>query len=86
MGRLTFLLIILTMATYTNAQTKTKAKISKSSTVCSDDCQAKNKKGGLTCKLTTPELRERKATVIASLKKQMMEKKELKNGFVFREF
>jgi hypothetical protein len=32
----------------------------------------------LTCKLTTPELQQRKATVIASLKKQVIERKELK--------
>lgn len=72
------------MATLTNTQTKTQAKTSNSSTVCSDDCEAKNKKGELTCKLTTPELRERKATVIASLKKQMLEKKELKDGFAYK--
>ena len=38
----------------------------------------------LTCKLTTPELRERKATVIAHLKKQILLTKELKNGFAYR--
>jgi hypothetical protein len=70
------------MATFANAQTKTKT--SKSSSVCSDDCGAQNKKGDLTCKLTTPELRERKAIVIASLKKQMIAKKELKNGFAYK--
>ena len=72
------------MATFANAQTKTKAKTSKSSIVCTDDCEATNKKGKLACKLTTPELRERKTTVIASLKKQLLEKKELKNGFAYK--
>jgi hypothetical protein len=38
----------------------------------------------LTCKLTTPELRQRKATVIASLKSQMTDKKELKNGYSYK--
>jgi hypothetical protein len=38
----------------------------------------------LTCKLTTPELRERKATVIATLKKQILLTKELRNGFAYR--
>ena len=38
----------------------------------------------MACKLTTPELRKRKETVIASLKKQVIEKKELANGFSFR--
>ncbi|HXL55575.1 MAG TPA: hypothetical protein VN958_04910 [Chitinophagaceae bacterium] len=76
------LLIILSMATIANAQTK--AKTSTSSVICTDDCEAKNKKNKLTCKLTTPELRERKATVIASLKKQILETKELKNGFAYK--
>lgn len=53
-------------------------------TVCSDDCTAKNKTGQMSCKLTTPELRERKETVIASLKQQIIEKKELENGFAFK--
>ena len=38
----------------------------------------------LTCKLTTPELKERKATVIGNLKKQMLLTKELRNGFAYR--
>ena len=36
------------------------------------------------CKLTTPELQERKATVLASLRNKMLEKKELINGYAFR--
>jgi hypothetical protein len=46
--------------------------------------EAKNKKGELTCKLTTPELRQRKESVIKSLKKQILTKKELKNGYSYR--
>jgi hypothetical protein len=38
----------------------------------------------LSCKLTTPELRKRKETVIASLKKQIIEKKELLNGYSYQ--
>jgi hypothetical protein len=72
------------MATFANAQTKTKAVSSKSSTVCSDDCEAENKKNALTCKLTTPELRQRKETVIKSLKSQILTKKELKNGYSYK--
>ncbi|HEV8506769.1 MAG TPA: hypothetical protein VGQ53_15265 [Chitinophagaceae bacterium] len=45
---------------------------------------AKNRTKELTCKLTTPEVRERKATVIASLKRQILLTKELKNGFAYR--
>jgi hypothetical protein len=80
MKHLAFLILALTMTTFTNAQNKR----SKSSTVCSDDCEAKNKKGALTCKLTSPELQQRKATTITNLKKQMLGKKELKNGFAYK--
>jgi len=44
----------------------------------------KKMKNKFACKLTTPELRERKATIIASLKKQMLKKKDLKNGFAYK--
>lgn len=60
---------------------------------CGDDCKnckkkeaVDNKTGSkqLACKLTSPELRERKATVIASLKKQVLDKKELDNGYSYK--
>ena len=35
----------------------------------------------ITCKLTTPELQKRKATVIAELKALILDKKELSNGY-----
>ena len=38
----------------------------------------------LSCKLTSPELRKRKETVIASLKKQVLERKELPNGYAYK--
>ena len=38
---------------------------------CNESCIANNRSTEMTCKLTTPELRERKETVIASLKQQM---------------
>lgn len=41
-------------------------------------------KNKISCKLTTPELRQRKATVIASLKEMVLEKQELANGFRYR--
>jgi hypothetical protein len=37
-----------------------------------------------TCKLTPPELRERKEQVILLLKKQVFEKKELPDGYSYR--
>ena len=36
------------------------------------------------CKLSSPELQKRKATVIASIKKLIKEKKELSNGYSYR--
>jgi len=56
----------------------------KTASVCSDDCNAKSKTGELSCKLTTPELQKRKETVLASLKSQVIEKKELKDGYAFK--
>lgn len=38
----------------------------------------------LVCKLTPKELQARKATVLESLRKQVIEKKELDNGFAYR--
>lgn len=38
----------------------------------------------IACKLTTPELRERKETVLASLKSQVQEKRELADGYAFK--
>lgn len=40
--------------------------------------------GRLSCKLTSPELQKRKQTVIAALKQQIIEKRELPNGFAFK--
>lgn len=41
-------------------------------------------KAKLSCKLTTPELQQHKATVVAELKKLMLEKVELDNGFRYK--
>ncbi len=38
----------------------------------------------VSCKLTSPELQKRKETVLASLKRQIIEKKELPNGYAFK--
>lgn len=48
-----------------------------------EDC-CKKPTGELSCKLTTPELQKRKATVLESLRKQILEKKELPNGYAFK--
>ena len=38
----------------------------------------------VTCKLTTPELQKRKATVIADLKSLVLERKELEDGYSYK--
>jgi hypothetical protein len=38
----------------------------------------------VTCKLTTPELQKRKATVIAELKALVLERKELSDGYLYK--
>jgi hypothetical protein len=59
-----------------NSQTKTS---------CNDDaCCKKSNQTAFVCKLTSPELRKRKATVLASLKNKVVEKKELENGFAYK--
>ncbi len=51
--------------------------------IVKDDC-CKKTRGELSCKLMTAELQERKETVLASLGKQVIEKKELENGYAFK--
>src|ERR1700712_647241 len=78
--KLIFLPAILVMAALTPLAAQKKA-------ACADDCCKKAvtvKQTTLKCKLTTPELRERKNTVIASLKKQVQEKRELANGYAYK--
>lgn len=38
----------------------------------------------LSCSLTFPQLRERKQTVIASLKEKVLSRKELSNGYTYQ--
>jgi hypothetical protein len=81
--------ILITLTAFTilscNDTKDTKMKTDdKATSVCSGDCKAKSKTGDLSCKLTTPELQKRKETVLASLKTQMIEKKELKDGYAFK--
>lgn len=38
----------------------------------------------MSCKLTTPELQKRKATVIAELKALILERKELADGYAYK--
>jgi hypothetical protein len=50
---------------------------------CCDHDQAPGKQV-MACKLSSPELQKRKATVLESLRKQVLEKKELPNGYAFK--
>lgn len=59
-------------------------KEKEAASICTDKCEAKNKDTTLSCKLSSPELIKRKETVLASLKAQVLEKKELTDGFAFR--
>jgi hypothetical protein len=38
----------------------------------------------LSCKLTTPELQQRKRTIIADLKSKLIEKSEIRDGFRYK--
>lgn len=51
---------------------------------CKDDKCSKTTDTTLSCKLMTAELQERKVTVLASLRKQILERKELENGYAFK--
>ncbi|MEC3880244.1 hypothetical protein [Parapedobacter sp. 10938] len=71
--------------TICNAQTQSKANMKKQKEALQrNDSIAKDRNEQLACKLTSPELRERKETVIASLKKQLLDRKELSDGYAFK--
>ena len=56
----------------------------KQAMTCTDpNCKA-NSNHMLVCTLTSSEMKERKATVIANLQKELIEKKELKDGYAFK--
>ncbi len=57
---------------------------STSSCCTSDKNNAMGKSREMTCKLTSPELQKRKATVLVALRKQVIDKKELSNGYAFK--
>ena len=48
-----------------------------------NNCNEKNNSGNLSCKLTSPELQKRKQTILTSLRKQILFREELVNGFSF---
>lgn len=56
----------------------------KATSIISEKYESKIKASDPTCKLTTPELQQRKSTVIESLRKQVIQTKELANGYAFK--
>ncbi len=79
-------LLILTLLALLSCQDKSKKMTTdkKISSIGSDKYEPKSKATEPTCKLTTPELLQRKSTVIESLRKQVIQTKELANGFAFK--
>lgn len=78
-------LTLLTLSCEMEQSKKKEPKKEKKTTeACTDSCCKTGEDSPvLACKLTTPELQKRKATVLASLRKQVIKKKELKNGYAF---
>ena len=86
MKRLTiFLAVALFILTGCNWSQNDRANsVAGRTSLCSDACKAGNKNGKVACSLTSPELQKRRETVLASLKAQMVDKKELKDGYAFK--
>jgi hypothetical protein len=82
MKKFGLMLLVTTIALFVAAQGKPK-KSAKCSTSYTDDCD-KETSAKLVCRLTSPELKQRKETVITSLKKQILAKKELTNGYSYK--
>ncbi|CAN5596902.1 hypothetical protein BH11BAC1_BH11BAC1_17230 [soil metagenome] len=77
-------LIIFSFASCKNSEQNNTLVKNLDSSCCTDDCFAKSKSTILTCKLTSAEMQNRKATIIESLRKQITERKELENGYAFK--
>ena len=66
------------------AQTATPPTTPAKTTACAPGCHASNQSGELSCKLSTPQLMKRKETVLKKLKHQVLETKELADGYAFK--
>lgn len=72
---------LITFATMSVSAQETKHECGGENDLC---CKKPTKSSkALACKMTTPELRVRKETVIKSLKNQLIAKKELKDGYQY---
>lgn len=80
-----FFLLLTALALF-SCQNKSKKMTTdkKLTSIVSDNYKPEDKALVPTCKLTTPELRQRKTTVIESLRKQVIQKDELPNGYSFK--
>ncbi len=80
-----FLLLLTVLGLLSCQDKSTKLTTDKKTTsIVSDNYDPKIKATDPTCKLTTPELQQRKSTVIESLRKQVIQKNELANGYAFK--
>jgi hypothetical protein len=83
----TTILIILAALTIPGCNSSDGNKITaadKTSLFCADECKAKNNSTNFSCKLTSAEIQKRRATVLESLRKQILDKKEIANGYAFK--
>ncbi|MDR2272066.1 MAG: hypothetical protein LBF27_14265 [Sphingobacterium sp.] len=77
--RYIFIISLLALSIRGKSQDRETKNLTSCTESCSDKCSTKT----LACKLTSPELQKRKETVIASLKKQVIKKNEIENGYTF---
>ncbi len=81
MNRLVAFIIIFTLTFITGCETKQKKEMNTGNIISTAN---EHRETNLSCKLTTPELQHRKETVIEKLKREMLGKKELENGYAFK--
>lgn len=77
------ILIVVVLACTVFAQTSKGKDSCTGEDACYKKTQSKENRS-FSCKLTTPELRQRKETVIRSLKNKILEKKELTDGYQYK--
>lgn len=78
-GIIVFSFIMMTSCSTEHASDGNKA----TGKICSPLCKAKSN-AEVTCKLSSADIRERKETVLASLKRQVLEKQETDHGYAFK--
>jgi hypothetical protein len=80
--------IVILLSSCRHKDTVTSENISDSaksnSILCDDDCMTKKSSAELKCKMLPEELQQRRETVIASLKKKVLKKTEMENGYSFQ--